>query len=446
MEEGDAMRGRILASVTLLLALGHAAPAAPVLLREKLAADDCFRLEVRMDLKGEMTFRKNDKPQSLPLEATARHVFPERVLMVAKNGNAEKVARLYETAEAVIKTGKYTSRRTLRTDRRLLVAQWHNDALLTYSPAGPLLSDELDLCSDHFDTLHLTGLLPGEGRSVGDTWKVSNEVVMALCHFEGLTEQSLAGKLEEVKDGKALFSIRGPANGIDLGSLVKITVDARGVFDLASRRLVRLEWKQKDEREQGPANPASLVEATTVVERSAVPMPESLGVVALSSVPEGLKAPPLALQMEYRHPRQAYALTYPRDWHIVSQTEEHLVMRLMERGDFVAQVTVAVWEKKEAGKHLSPDEFAETTGHMPGWSPARTLDAREVPTDNGCWVYRLVLAGDLKGVEVVQHFYLVANADGRQVMLGFCMTPKQADRLGTRDLSLVAGLEFPARK
>src|SRR5438477_10081838 len=156
------MRGRTLASVALLLALGHAAPAAPVLLREKLEADDCFRLQIRMDLKGEMSFRKDDKPQSMPLEATARHAFPERVLMVARNGNAEKVARLYETAEADIKTGKHASHRTLRPDRRLLVAQWHNDALLASSPAGPLLSDELDLCSDHFDTLHLTGLLPGK--------------------------------------------------------------------------------------------------------------------------------------------------------------------------------------------------------------------------------------------------------------------------------------------
>jgi hypothetical protein len=47
---------------------------------------------------------------------------------------------------------------------------------------------------------------------------------------------------------------------------------------------------------------------------------------------------------------------------------------------------------------------------------------------------------------VIQNFYHIAHEDGRQVVLAFTMTPKQADRLGTRDLSLVGSLDFPTKK
>ena len=104
-------------SLFLLLVLAPAVSAKPVVLAEKLAADDCFQVELRMRLTGTLNFRKDGKPQSMPLEASARHAFAERVLTAAKNGSAEKTARLYDTAEATIKPGQHVSQRSLRPDR-----------------------------------------------------------------------------------------------------------------------------------------------------------------------------------------------------------------------------------------------------------------------------------------------------------------------------------------
>ena len=92
--------------------------------------------------------------------------------------------------------------------------------------------------------------LPATGGWVGATWKVSHAVAQALCHFDGLTDQDLTCKLEEVKDGVARVSVIGPANGIELGALVKLKIDATYRFDLGAKRLTWLEWKQSDEREQ----------------------------------------------------------------------------------------------------------------------------------------------------------------------------------------------------
>jgi hypothetical protein len=78
----------------------------------------------------------------------------------------------------------------------------------------------------------------------------------------------------------------------------------------------------------------------------------------------------------------------------------------------------------------------------PGWEPATELQAGEVPGGDGKWAYRIAAQGKMDDVEVVQSFYLVANADGQQIVVAFTMTPKQVERLGTRDLTLVGSLEF----
>ncbi len=438
---------RTLAAVALLLAAVPPAAAKSYTLAEPLKAGDCFRVRLNMKLTGEMRFQREGKVLPVGLSATAEHEFPERVLAVGKGNVAEKVARAYEKASAAITVGRERSERSLRAERRLVVAQRHKDQPLVYCPSGALFRTELELTSEHFDTLALTGLLPGKAVAPGDTWKVSNGVAQALCHFEGLTEQDLTCKFESADDRNARVSVKGTANGIDVGALVKMTVDATFLFDLSAKRLALLEWKQKDERDQGPASPASTVETTTSVARTPVEQPSSLSDVALVPVPDAFDVPPHLTQLDYLDPKDRFNLLYAREWHLVSKTDDHVVMRMMDRGDFVSQVTITPWSPAPSGeKHLPAKEFKEAMSRTPGWEVEHELQAGEVPTEKGRWIYRLSQQGKLEGMEVVQNFYLVAHEDGRQVVLAFTMTPKQADRLGARDLSLVGSLDFPPAK
>jgi len=445
MEEGT-MRWQTLVGVALLAAVP--AQAKDYTLAEAPKPGDCVRIRLTMKLAGQMRFQRDGKMVPLQLSAAAAHEFPERVLAVSKSGTIEKVARFYDKASATITVGKERTERTLRPVRRLVVAQRYKEGPLVYCPVGSLFRQELELTSEHFDTLHLAGLLPGKAVSVGATWKVSNAIAQALCNFEGLAEQDLTCKLERADDKTAHVSVKGTATGIDVGAQVKMTVDASYHFDLSAVRLNRLEWKQKDEREQGPASPATTVETTTTLTREPVAQPASLNDVALASVPKGEEVPPQMLQLDYQDEKGRFNLLYGRDWHLVSRSDAHVVMRLMDRGDFVAQVTISPWTPAPKGKaHLSAEEFKQAMNDTSGWQPDGEIQAGDVPTEKGRWVYRLSESGRLDGLEVVQNFYVVAHEDGRQVVLAFTMTPKQAERIGTRDLSLVGSLDFlPAKK
>ncbi|HEY1858813.1 MAG TPA: hypothetical protein VGG61_00555 [Gemmataceae bacterium] len=436
---------RSLASLVVFLVIAPCALAQTVTLAEDLKAGDCFTIRLEMTLAGEITVTKGDNKVPLKLSTKAAHAFASRVLNVAADGTADKAAIVYDKAESAITVAGNTSEHKLRPKRNLIVTQRFKDQPLVYCPTAPLTRDELELVGEHFDTLTLTGLLPGKAMAKGDTWTLKNSVAQALCNFEGLTEQKLTCRLEDFNAETATVSVSGTAAGIDLGAQVKLTIEASYRFDLAAKRLIALEWKQQDERDQGPANPASKVEVTTKLVRKFIAPPEALSDVALVSVPDGFDVPNRLTTLELRDPKGRYELIYGREWQTVGETDEHLILRLMERGDFVAQATITPWTAAEKGKHMAPEEFKELMAKTPGWEPATELQTGEVPAGEGKWAYRVAAQGKMDDVEVVQSFYLVANQNGEQIVVAFTMTPKQVERLGTRDLSLVGSLEFPKK-
>ncbi len=429
----------------LLITAGFA-PAQSYPLAEEVKVGDCFKLKLSMNLAGEIKVSRDGKPAGIKESATANHEFIERVLNVDKLGVAEKCARRYSMAHAVIAFGAERSAHDLQAERGLIVAQRLRDQIFTYCPTTALTHEELEVL-EHFDTLSLPAVLPGKTVKIGESWKLPNSAVQSLCHFEGLTEQHITGELASVKGNLAQITLKGTASGIEMGALVKLTIEATGQFDLDAKRLVRLDWKQKDEREQGPASPASSVEVTITVERATTSSPENLSDVAIVSVPSGTGEPPSHMtQVQCTDPKGRFDLTHNREWVMVGQTEEHTILRLMDRGDFVAQVTITPWEPAEKGKHLEPDKFREMMAKTPGWEMEKEVQFGEVPSEGGRWVYRISALGQLDGANVMQNFYLIAGPSGEQAVLVFTMTPKQAERLGSRDLALAGSLDFPKKK
>ena len=440
------LASRSLCALVSVLIAASAASAQTFTLAEDLKAGDCVRVRMDMRLEGEIRISRDGKQVPLSENATASHEFAERILIVDKAGLSEKSARRYATAKATITVGRDRSERALHAERGVVVAQHVKDQTVLYCPTTALSHEELEVL-EHLDTLALPGLLPEKAVKVEETWKIASTTVQSLCHFEGLTEQNLAGKLVEVKDDAAKITISGEASGIDLGAMVKSTIEATCRFDLKSKRLTRVEWKQKDEREQGPASPASMVHVTTTLQRAIIETPEALSDVALVSVPEGNAEPPAHMtQVQLTDPKGRFDLTHSRDWTLVAQTDEHVILRLMERGDFVAQATITPWQPADKGKHMDPDKFREMMSQTPGWEMDKELQVGEVPAEGGRWIYRVSALGQLDGSNVMQNFYLIAGPNGEQVVVVFTMTPKQAERLGSRDLSLAGSIDFPKKK
>jgi hypothetical protein len=438
LEEGAMAHWRILASVIALLITSQVAQAQTYRLEEPASTDTYYRVQLLMALTGQIKVLADDQQKSLKETASAVHDYVERVLEADADGKAVKAARIYKDAKVEISIDGRTLQRALRPENNLLAVQLTADGVLVTSANGPLTRAETDV-TDHFESLTISALLPGKEIAVGDSWRLTNSAARALCHLQDLSDQSLTGKLDEVVDDVAVFSLSGTAAGIDLGASVKTTILATGRFDLKHGRVVFLDWKQSEARDQGPVSPASDVDVVVKVTRAPLDAINELSDIAVVPV----QTRQLLTDLDFKDPKGRFTLQYAREWYLVGCTEEHTVFRLMDHGEYVAQLTIAPWQKSAAGKHLSPDEIKTIVANSPGWGQDTLLKAEEVKLTTGQWAYLVAGEGDLGNDRAVQYFYFLAGPEGDQAMLTFTMTPTQTQKLGSRDLELVQGFLLP---
>ncbi len=436
---------RILFALLIGLSAATHGSAQTYTLNETPQVGECFQVTVSTSLAGVIKVFRDGKTQAVKLSGQGQFAYAERTLD-SKGNLATKTARAYKQASARVDTGNDRWQPTLRPTLQLIVAQRSDDGLVVFSPHGPMLRDEEQLLGDHFDTSALTGLLPNRPVALAESWEVHNSTIQALCLFEALIGHEIRGKLIDVKDGSAILRVEGRASGIDLGALVAVEVQATLKYDLLAKRIVQVEWKQKDNREPGPISPASEYESTTQITRSFLAEPpKELSTVALAAVPKEAEVPAAMAALQYFDPHQRFQLTHARDWHLVAATEPHTIMRLMDKGDFLSQATITPWKQLEAGKRVTPEEFKKTIHESPGWEVEEIIEEAEVLKDADRWIYRVSMKGELDEVKVVQHYYLIAFANGRHVVVSFTMKPGNVSKIGNRDLNFVMGLELPKK-
>jgi hypothetical protein len=292
----------------------------------------------------------------------------------------------------------------------------------------------------------IAGLLPDKTIEVGKTWSVPNAAVLALCELDGVTEQNLEGKLESLKDNLALVKIAGKANGINLGAQVEMDITARLEFDTKLQRIVSLEWKEADKRQQGPITPALLADVTIKLTRTPIEEPEQLNNIALVKVPSTATPPSELTNIHFQDAKKRFEMKHARDWHVVSPEDSpQLVMRNIERGDFIGQVTFTSWKKTDPKNVMSLDKFAEDMAKMPGWTEDKEISREKLKdTPKGQHtVYRVAASGELDGVRTVQYYFLIVSPQGEQLVATFSIVPQQVPRLASRDIELIREIAFP---
>lgn len=433
-----------LASVAALL-FANFVHAQSVNLTEAPLESRCVRNEIAMQLEGKITVKQDGKDLTYPHKAEAKHVYLERFLDAPGN-IAGKVARHYVTAEGVITfNNNDSSKRSLRADRRFLVAQRVSGQVVSFSPKGALTREEMEL-SEHFDTMAVAGLLPGKTIEVGKSWMLPNAVVLALCELDGVTAQTLQGTLESVKENIAVGKIAGKANGINLGAEVEMEINARFEFDVKLQRIVAIQWKESDKRQQGPITPALVADVIINLKRTPIAEPEELNKAALANVPDAATPPSRLTNIHHQDAKKRFELSHPRDWYVTSpEYSSQLVMRHIERGDFIAQVTITPWKKIDPKDVMPLEKFAEEMLKTPGWVEEKETGREKVknPAKGQHTVYRVAASGQLESTRTVQYFYLIVSPQGEQLIVTFSVVPQHVPRLGTRDLDFVREIAFP---
>lgn len=435
-------RLRKVTAVCLLFCLGTISIAQDkALLKNEHKVGDGWHVALDMKLTGKIKLRDAEKVVALDLKAIAQHDFEERVLTVSE-GKPTSVGRFYNTAKADITLQDKAIAKSLRSDRRFQTAQVSNDSpSVTYSPIGPLTDEELELTGEHLDVLAIHGLLPNKEVIVGDKWEVPFNVAQALAGVDAVIKTKLECKFEKIERNHAIITLTGDLEGISRGSTLKATMAAGLVYSLEAKRFTGCTWRYRENKDQGPLNPAAEIET----EISAT-WKHGL---ALTEVTDGKAStipatpPPALLMLEFRDAANRFAFNYDRNWGVVSKTEKQTVLRLLDRGELIAQMNLTPYQQGKPGEHVTLDEIEKLVNQAPGFKVDKVLEKTTVESVPGFWIGKVSTTGEASDLPMQQIVYAIAGPRGDQVLLSFTVETEQAGKLAGRDLSLVKTVSLP---
>lgn len=429
----------------LLASALFCSPAAPaqekVLLKSEHRPGDGWNVSLDMKLTGKIKIKDGEKTINLDLKAAAKHDFEERVLAV-RDGQPTSVGRFYRQAQAEVSLQGKGISKSLRPERRFQAAVFSNTGdTTTYSPDGPLTDEELELTGEHLDVLALHGLLPNKEVAIGETWPVPLPVAQALAGLDGVINSKLECKFERVEGNHAVLSLTGKIEGIVKGATLKADVAAGLVYSLQDKRFTGCTWRHTETKDQGPMNPAcelvTDINATWKYGQALAEVTEGKASTIPAQPPAGL------LFLEFRDAANRFSFLYDRAWGVVNKNEKQTVLRLLDRGELIAQVNITPYNAAKPGEHLSLDDLNKLLAEAPGFKIDKVLEKTAVDAAPGYWVGKVSAVGEASELPMQQIVYAVAGPRGDQVLLAFTVETEQAAKLAGKDLALVKTVGLP---
>ncbi|MDB5387067.1 MAG: hypothetical protein JWM11_2713 [Planctomycetaceae bacterium] len=413
-----------------------------------------FRVSVSMELEGHVqTVVADGKAVALKLSGVADLSYYERRLPSLGRDAADfRGLRFYDKANFSSQVADRKSDTRLRQGLQQIVAEGQSDGVRMYCPHGPLTYEEAELIRPPVDSLTAVALLPADRVEVGETWQTPRWAYQFLTAFEAVEKGSLECKLESVEDNIARISMTGEVIGGILGAASQVRLTGHYLYDLKAQCLTRMELNQTENRAVGAASPGLQVTAKAVLTREAVGEFPALSDGSIAEIPRVPKPGTLLLMLE--SPEWGIKVYHDRLWHLFHQSSTVSVLRLMEKGTLVAQCNVSQIGAAPAGKHIAEKQFQQDVRTAIGPEFHQIEKAEVIPTQDKRYVLRVVSSGEAmqktsKGVQkipVIWIYYLVANPDGRQIVLIFTIEASLMERLKDRDVNLALGVDFLPKK
>jgi hypothetical protein len=436
--------GPLLAGLLLLHAV-HALAGDPVKLQTQCQKGDLTRVTVALSVEGEMKVAADGKSLKLPMRVAGALKYDEMRIDECVSPTSRRSVRCYISAGAKIEIENHTDISSLRADRRLILVNSGKDAIVISSAGGPLTRDELDLIDVPANSLVVNAILPADSVKLGDSWKLEADSVGRLLGLDAVAKSDVQCTLSDAQQATANIGIAGRLSGAVGGVTTEIELDGKGVFDFERNRLISIQLRIKERRSAGFVSPEFRVVATLKMDLDPLASSDQLTdeVVKSISKDSAEASPPLALQSR----PGTFQLLYDRRWHVTRDEPELAVLRLVDRGELIAQCNISPLSKLPAETRFTLEEFQSDVEHVLGERLAHFDSAAERKTANGLRLLKVVAEGTASDLPIEWRYYLAIDPEGRRVALTFTMESSLVDRFADADSIMIESLELlgPAR-
>jgi len=399
-----------------------------------------YRVEAKIQVSGTLKPSADTKTGTLPITVDGLFTYDEMRLDDAKTADRRSL-RYYHEAAATIQVDKHLDSPSLREDMRLVAVRSGKAGVSISSLRGPLTREELDLIDLPGNTLVLDGLLPIEKVKIGGSWKITDSALAKLVCVDVVSRNEVTCEFSDLNHGVAEIKIAGRLNAAVGGVATEINLDGNAGFDFSKHCLTSIQLRIKERRSIGYVAPGMDVTAQLRVQITPSAGSEQLTPAIVKEAAETDPAShPLALQSE----AGGFHLVYDRRWHITHDETQLVVLRLVDRGELVAQCNISPLPKLDQGKSVTIEEFQTEVRQSLGKRFDHFDTVAEGKGAGGLRVLKVVASGLVSEIPIQWRYYLAIDPDGRRLALAYTMEGDLVERFADADLAMTDSIEFEA--
>jgi hypothetical protein len=159
-----------------------------------------------------------------------------------------------------------------------------------------------------------------------------------------------------------------------------------------------------------------------------------------------LKPTPELLQLAYESPAGGWRLLHDPRWFLIRDQKELAVLKLIDKGELLAQCNIASLPNAVPGKTVTLEEFQEDVRKALGKNFKSLIEAGQRSNGFGYQVQHVVAEGVEQDLPIRWLYYLVADKYGRQVVFIFTVESRLLPRFNGADEALLAAVRLTEPK
>lgn len=412
------------APMSLTLALGKNSPT----LRD---------IEASIQVNGDLKLNPDGKEiRRMPLDVAAQVHYQER----AFSDTVPRALRYYQSANTKFAVGKTSFTSELRDHHRLIGAGATAEDWDLFSVQGPLNRDELEMLNSTCNTIVLDEMLPGSAKAVEDSWEIAATTLAKLLHLDVVHESNVKGTLKAIESEMAIIYFEGTLQASTAGVSTEIELKAKANFDREHEFVSWFNLAYKENRSIGHAEPGYEAILKMKIKVRPVADSESHLTDKLLAASRWREAPITLL--EFTAAKSPFQLQIGRQWRVVNDDDQSTILRLVDRGDLIAQGDISLMVDLPPGKSLPLEEFQQEVENALGESFGQFVEASQSVTDRGISMLRVAAIGMTKDLPIQWNYYHLSDPQGRQAAMVFTCESELIERLQDQDRAIAQSFQF----
>jgi hypothetical protein len=388
-------------------------------------------VETLLEVTGEAKQITGDvKETKEKMEVVAGFRYEERIDQFSLAGQLVSV-RQYNLAKSKMKVGDSVKMPELASDLQTIVCTADKDKVSLFSPHGSLRGEQLLLIEDiPGNTLTIDRLLPNTEVAIGDSWKISDNVLRSFLSVEAVITSNVEAVLTAVADNMAMVEVVGDVSGVYLGAATEISVRAKFQFDLSLQRINWIGAMIEEHRSVGHVGPGVDLVARLQVKISPIDQPQALTDTAMKV---STRPTPAVLQLKYDGGKGPWRFSHDRSWYVYQDDAQATVLRKLAKSELIAQCNVADMGTVDLKTMTTIQQFQRDLIAGLGNNFGKIVAAKEYENKHGYKVYKVLLDGMVDDLSLRWIYHLVTDKSGKQSGVVFVVEAAMLDQFADAD-------------